>query len=118
MRWAQKFHIDRRCNETYRVSDFFALNGSDHHPTRAGHEIMGEATALYIAERMTDAAAKRATLQDPLPEIIASIKPDTALSDQEQCYNVAVELPVHHSNGTWRIAWRRWSAVASLRRRA
>ena len=86
--------------------DFFAGNGSDHHPTRAGHELLGEIASYHLMQRVRSAVQGsgpglgRAAVPTVLPPLKAEPQKPPL---QEQCFNQANEIPLHRANGTWQL---------------
>ena len=99
------------------ASRWYALGGSDHHPSRAGHALMAHTAATYVASRLkghhhrrhhdshSNATANMTTNdRDHVSTTAAGAAAPAPLTRPlvEECYAEASQLPVYNA-GRWQI---------------
>ena len=106
------------------LGQWFAMNGTNHHPTRAGHHLIGEIAARHVLRRLIHAAAATTAHatggsndttapwtargeagSEHGSEWPASEHGSTSTSSQERevCFNSADAMPVRRSGGSWQL---------------
>ena len=86
------------------LAAFFAKDGSDHHPTRAGHELIGEITAFQITRSLLGAETLNGSAIPQQQNSAPIGHKSRGNSTLEQCFNQANELAVRNASGTWHLA--------------
>ena len=96
----------KACNRSSKtlIAQWYANNGTDHHPNARGHQLIAEVVARHILQRLVNASESMPIHGHPaLPEVAVGAVAVSSAPPNEVCFNSADEMRVHAVRGGWRL---------------